>query len=289
MALKPQKKINLEYRMNITPAFPSFDIYLADLNQFILELAEAYNAGKIRSWDDLEEKVNAYFTPERMEHTDTLVPGWRKMAFSSDGVTLVHVMCVFLGLVMLPEFQNLSPEQQQLAKWIVLFHDVEKAHVRGKKDLTHAFRSAVLAARRLKTLGFITTEEHESLLNSWSELTANAITKSDESSDYIQDNRKLPSIVEGIGRMFGENTPATLITEGVLLHMSIDVVEDYPQAAPLRDEEIKRYVNTDLLPLLKVMMLADNEGWVMFYPEDRLKQRNQTLKVFENVERLISI
>jgi len=275
--------------MNASQEFPSFDVLLPDLNKSILELIKDYRAGKINSWEELEERVNAFFTPERMDEVESIVPGWRRMACSSDGVTLVHVMCVFLGLGMLPEFQNLSPEQQQLAKWIVLFHDVEKAHVRDKKDRTHAFRSAVLAAGRLKTLGFITTEEHESLLDSWSELTASAVTKLDESSDYIQDNRKLPSIVEGIGRMFGENTPATLITEGVLLHMSIDVVEDYPQAAPLRDEEIKRYVNTDLVPLLKVMMLADNEGWVMFYPEDRLKQRNQTLKVFENVERLISI
>jgi hypothetical protein len=275
--------------MNASQEFPSFDVLLPDLNKSILELIKDFRAGKINSWEELEERVNAFFTPERMDEVESIVPGWRRMASSSDGVTLVHVMCVFLGLVMLPEFQNLSPEQQQLAKWIVLFHDVEKAHVRGKKDLTHAFRSAVLTAGRLKTLGFITTEEHESLLDSWSELTASAVTKLDESSDYIQDNHKLPSIVEGIGRMFGENTPATLITEGVLLHMSIDVVEDYPQAAPLRDEEIKRYVNTDLVPLLKIMMLADNEGWVLFYPEDRLKQRNQTLKVFENVERLISI
>lgn len=275
--------------MNAAQEFPSFDVLLPDLNKSILELIKDYRAGKINSWEELEERVNAFFTPERMDEVESIVPGWRRMASSSDGVTLVHVMCVFLGLVMLPEFQNLSPEQQQLTKWIVLFHDVEKAHVRGKKDLTHAFRSAVLTAGRLKTLGFITTEEHESLLDSWSELTASAVTKLDESSDYIQDNHKLPSIVEGIGRMFGENTPATLITEGVLLHMSIDVVEDYPQAAALRDEEIKRYVNTDLVPLLKVMMLADNEGWVLFYPEDRLKQRDQTLKVFENVERLISI
>ena len=275
--------------MNASQEFPSFDVLLPDLNKSILELIKDYRAEKINSWEELEERVNAFFTPERMDEVESIVPGWRKMASSSDGVTLVHVMCVFLGLVMLPEFQNLSPEQQQLAKWIVLFHDVEKAHVRGRKDLTHAFRSAVLTAGRLKTLGFITTEEHESLLDSWSELTVSAVTKLDESSDYIQDNHKLPSIVEGIRRMFGENTPATLITEGVLLHMSIDVVEDYPQAAPLRDEEIKRYVNTDLVPLLKVMMLADNEGWVMFYPEVRLKQRNQTLKVFENVERLISI
>jgi len=275
--------------MNASQEIPSFDVLLPDLNKSILELIKDYRAEKINSWEELEERVNAFFTPERMDEVESIVPGWRKMASSSDGVTLVHVMCVFLGLVMLPEFQNLSPEQQQLAKWIVLFHDVEKAHVRGRKDLTHAFRSAVLTAGRLKTLGFITTEEHESLLDSWSELTVSAVTKLDESSDYIQDNHKLPSIVEGIRRMFGENTPATLITEGVLLHMSIDVVEDYPQAAPLRDEEIKRYVNTDLVPLLKVMMLADNEGWVMFDPEDRLKQRNQTLKVFENVERLISI
>jgi hypothetical protein len=275
--------------MNASEEFPSFDVLLPDLNKSILELIKDYRAGKINSWEELEERVNAFFTPERMAEVESIVPGWRKMASSSNGVTLVHVMCVFLGLVMLPEFQNLSPEQQQLAKWIVLFHDVEKAHVRGKKDLTHAFRSAVLTAGRLKTLGFITTEEHESLLDSWSELTASAVTKLDESSDYIQDNQKLPGIVEGIGRMFGENTPATLITEGVLLHMSIDVVEDYLQAAPLTDEEINRYVNTDLVPLLKVMMLADNEGWVMFYPEDRLKQRNQTLKVFENVERRISI
>lgn len=275
--------------MNASQEFPSFDVLLPDLNKSILELIKDYRAGKINSWEELEGRVNAFFTPERIDEVESIVPGWRRMASSSDGVTLVHVMCVFLGMVMLPEFQNLSPEQQQLAKWIVLFHDVEKAHVRGKKDLTHAFRSAVLTAGRLKTLGFITTEEHESLLDSWSELTASAVTKLDESSDYIQDNHKLPSIVEGIGRMFGENTPATLITEGVLLHMSIDVVVDYPQAAPLRDEEIRRYVNTDLVPLLKVMMLADNEGWVMFYPEDRWKQRNQTLKVFENVERLISI
>ena len=62
---------NTQYRMSTTPAFPSFDVYLADLNQFVLELVENYKAGKIKSWDDLEAKVNAYFTPARMEHIET--------------------------------------------------------------------------------------------------------------------------------------------------------------------------------------------------------------------------
>jgi hypothetical protein len=36
------------------------------------------------------------------------------------------------------------------------------------------------------------------------------------------------------------------------------------------------------------MMLADNEGWSLFDLETRARQRSDTLKAFEEVERLIS-
>ena len=62
----------------------------------------------------------------------------------------------------------------------------------------------------------------------------------------------------------------------------------YPTPAPLTEEEIRQYIDPDLLPLLKVMMLADNEGWSLFDPEIRARQRNDTLKAFEKVERLIA-
>src|SRR3972149_22887 len=94
--------------MNITPAFPSFDIHLADLNQFILELVDAHEAGNIESWIDLEERVNAYFTPNRVDYISARAPGWRKMASYAEGITLVHVMCVFLGLYMMPEFLSMK-------------------------------------------------------------------------------------------------------------------------------------------------------------------------------------
>src|SRR4030095_52243 len=116
--------------MNTTEIFPWFDDFFPDLNRFILELLETYEAGNIKSWSDLEEKVKTYFTPQRMEHMEAVMPGWQKMASYSDGITLVHVMGVFLGLFMLPEFQALTAEQKQLAKWIVLFHDeIGRAHV----------------------------------------------------------------------------------------------------------------------------------------------------------------
>jgi len=271
-----------------TEVFPKFEDTFSDLNQFILALVKAYEAGKIRSWEDLEQKVNTYFTPEKMGQMESVLPGWQTMASYSGGVTLVHVMCVFLGLFMLPEFQRLSPEQQQLAKWIVLFHDVAKVHIRGKKDTMHAFRSAVGAARQLPHLGFAVTEKYGHLIALWSELTYSAIKTSADFPGPIQDNAKLLEILSGIERMFGEATPTALIVKCVLLHMSINVVSDWPQASPLTEEEIKSYVTSHLAPLLKVMMLADNEGWVMFYPE-REQQRTETLQEFEMIEQLKSI
>ena len=63
--------------------------------------------------------------------------------------------------------------------------------------------------------------------------------------------------------------------------MSLNVVNQYPQAAPLSETEVKSYIDPVLLPLLRVMMLADNEGWVLFYSEVRELQRNETLAAFQ--------
>jgi hypothetical protein len=198
---------------------PLFEAYLPDLNGFIHELVRLYKEGGISSWDDLEEKVNIFFTPQRMEQMEFVAPGWQKMASYSGGVTLVHVMCVFLGLFMLPEYQNLSQKQKQLANWIVLFHDVEKVHDKNMKDLTHGFRGGALAARTLNRLGFAHKKEYDRLFMAWSELVSKATIKPYDSSDDIQDNSKLPEIMEGIKKMFGENTPAALVTKGVVLRM----------------------------------------------------------------------
>ena len=283
-----ERSSNRPSTMKGSEAFPAFDEYLPDLNDFVLELVGAYQSGDIRSWDELDTRVKAYFTPQRMEQVDAAVPGWQRMASFADGITLVHVMCVFLGLFILPEFQSLHREQQQLAKWIVLFHDVEKQVRKGGRDAVHGFRSAVVAAKELPNLGFPATAEYARLINPWSELAYTATKLSEGSAEPIQDNDNLPEILAGIDTMFGADTPAALIVKCVLLHMSINVVRDWPQAAPLTDEEIKRYVVAGLAPLLKCMMLADNEGWSLFDPGTRALQREETLEAFREVDRLLS-
>lgn len=273
--------------MNEQQKFPSFDDLLPDLNQFILYLVDEYRAGKINKWEDLEEKVIPFFTPERMDQTAGIVPHWREMASYADGLTLVHVMCVFMGLFMLPEYLSMSAYQQKLMKWIILFHDVEKEVRAGKRDYPHAFRSAAGAAQTLAQLGFPITSEYDQIITEWSEFTRSAVTVLENSSDFVQDNRKLPQILDGIRRMFGHNSPGALILKTILFHLAVDM-NFWPPPAPLMDDEMKRYFDTELIPLLKVMHLADGNGWLIFDPENRERGQMDTLKVFERVERLIT-
>ena len=266
--------------------FPSFGQQLHDLDEFILQLVHEYQAGRIDSWEQLEKRVHAFFTPSKMERMESIVPGWCEMASYTDGITLVHVTCVFLGMYMLPEFQNLTHEQQDLMKWVILFHDIAKFHIRGKKDTMHAFRSGVIAANTLNKLGFRTTERFPELIHSWSEYSDQAFIPGKAAP--TPDNQKLPGILSGIDQMYGPNTPATLIIKTVLLHISLHVDDMYPTPAPLTKEETKRYIDLNLFPLLQVMMLSDNEGWSLFDPETRARQRRDTLKAFEEVGKLIS-
>jgi len=270
-----------DYRMRSVQELPSFDICFPDLDQFIHELVGSYNDGSIHSWDDLEKRVSNFFTIDRMEQMESVAPHWHKMASYENGVTLVHVMCVFLGMYMMPEFLSMTLEQQQLMKWVILLHDVEKEPQEGRRDHAHAFRSAVTAARILPQLGFPITTEYDSLINNWSEFTNSAITKPDHALDVIQDNRKLPQILNGIDQMFGHNTPAALIIKTILFHLSVNM-QLWPPAAPLTDAEVKRYIDHDLVPMLRVMNLGDSEGWSMFH-ESRETLRNDTLEAFKKI------
>lgn len=266
--------------------FPAFDEHLPFLNRFILDLADGFKAGEVNSWDELDGRVKTFFTLERLEQTEKLAPGWKKMASYAEGVTLTHVMCVFLGLYMLPEFQAMTKVGQQMMKWVILFHDIEKEPQKGKRDHLHAFRSAVAAARALPKLGFPVTAEYVSLIDEWDTFTRSAVTQLEHLSDDVQDNRKLPEILSGLECMFGYNRPATLIIKTILFHLCVDM-EPWPPVTPLTDNEVTRYFDRDLVTLLKAMNLGDGEGWSLF-DESRDSLRNATLEAFQKVEHLIA-
>ncbi|MBA7708414.1 hypothetical protein ES703_117312 [subsurface metagenome] len=268
--------------------FPSIGSSLPDMMDFVSVLAQDYRSGDIDSWKAIEDRVRSFFTPDTMAEVETVAPRWSDMACHADGSTLVHVMAVFTSLLLCPEFHQASRTQQELLKWIVFFHDIAKTPQKGQRDYTHGFRSAAMTAEVLPGIGFDAAPAYDNLIEDWVKLVNAAMTKQSETSFHIQDNRKLPKIIEGIGRLFGHSTPAALIIRTALLHVSVDVVEDWPQVAPLTDTEVKDYLDFELLPLLKVMMLVDNDSYTLFDKPTKERYRRETLDVFTRLRSLLS-
>lgn len=273
--------------MNRLEKFPSFDNEFKNLSKFTLHLADEYKAEKIRSWDELDKRVKTFLTPEKMNEIEAKAPGWKKMTSYMDGVTLTHVMCIFMGMYGKPEYLRSTLTQQEMMKWVILFHDIEKEPKPQRRDHLHAFRSATNTARTLPSLGFLVSADYNSVIDDWEKYTQSAFVKIGEPSYDIPDNSKLPAILDGIDQMFGKNTPATLITKTILLHLSVNM-EIWPPPNPLTNDEVKEYFNKDLAVLLLLMHLGDNDGWTLFQPETRERQRIDVVNQFRKIEKIIS-
>jgi hypothetical protein len=268
--------------------FPQLEGHLPELMAFVSGLADDYQAGALDSWEALAGRTHAFFTPARLAQVEAVVPGWREMAAYAGGMTLVHVMCAFVGLLQSPEYWRATPSQQALMHWIVLLHDLAKWVRPGERDSTHPYRSAALAGGLLPGLGFpVAVElacEFDREFARWAALVGAAVLVRQEGgkTNYIPDTRYLRPIVDGIDRLFGADTPAGLIVRTILLHASVTVLAQWPQAAPLTEAEEARYLDAALLPLLKMMMLADNDGWELF-TDNREPFRAETLAVFDRL------
>lgn len=260
---------------------------LVDLMAFIELMKTDYETGKFEDWQTFIEPIRKWYTSQRLDEIDEVVMGWKKMATYANQQNLIHLTAALVSLLRLPEYQELTPEQQNIALWIVLYHDVEKENYKGKRDHTHGFRSAGICGRGLIQHGFEKAVDEEAL-NQWISLTQTAMIYDETLQDNIQDNSKLDAVIQGIDGMFGSrDSPSGLIVCGVLLHMSIDVVDEFPQSAPLTDDEIRAYISPTLFPLLRVMMFTDNAAWALFDPERQAPERQQTRRAFDRVEALL--
>ena len=264
--------------------FPRIESHLPEVMKFTATLSQDLDSRRIDSWPLMYEVVRDFFTPEKLDEVDGIVPGWLQMSSYGDGVTLVHVMSALAALCLCPEYMSATENQQGLMKWIVLLHDIDKAVLDGKRDPGHAFRSASTAGRIIHRLGFGVTEQYESRANDWACLTRSATVG--RGFDSIPDNSKLPDIVDGIEEIFGCATPSALLVKAILFHLSLNVVKQWPQAAAINASEMKKYISVDLLPLLKTMMLVDNDAWSLFDQSLRSAHRSETLLVYREIENM---
>lgn len=264
-------------------AVPAAEALLPELIQFTRRLADECSNGRITGWGGFTEQVHSFYTPDMMGKIEHVLQGWSRMASYANQQTLIHVTSVLTALYLLPEYQQAASEQKLLMEWMVLLHDIAKEAHPGKHDYIHAFRSAAIAGRVLTQVGFEATDAYAALIDGWFALTHTAIIYHPEHAENIQDNRKLPEILSGIDQLFGTDAPAGLVIKAILLHLSILTDPDYPTVAPLSRAEIQKYVDPSLFPMLKAMMLVDNDAWNLFDPKQKAYYRQQTLAVFNEI------
>ena len=209
-----------------------------------------------------------------MDEVERKIPGWKEMASIREGVTFVHTVRAFLALGTSEVYQNASDVDQRNMEWAVLLHDLAKMPIDPKtgekiRDATHPFRSAVLAAKILPSHGFYTTDQYNDRYNSWAEYTDKAIT-TDEKGREINYNKNLPKIIKGIEEMFGQHSSTSIIVKSILFHQSLNLLEEWPDATPLTDSELKQYMDNDLLNVLVPLATADSDSWQLFNPEQKV-------------------
>ena len=241
---------------------PKFSSHFPALYNFIQNTSLAYQAGEFLNEDHFSSLVRGVFPQAEVDRIDLKMPGWAKMVRYAGGRTMVHVITTLIALRCMPEYGYLTPAHQEMMDWVMFCHDLGKEVIKDQRDHYHPNLSAAITARNLPALGFRSKAAYPKILVSWEEYTIQA--KIEENGEIISDGRKYAHIIRGIEAMFGENTPASLILKAVLLHQSLNILSDWPQAAPLTETQVKEFLTPALFPLAAAAHLADSDSWQMF-------------------------
>jgi hypothetical protein len=268
---------------------PTVDERLPELLDFVRTQARQIEAGELHDGDALVLRMREFYTVDRMETIETVAPGWQEMAAYADRATLHHITQVLIALQLLPEFQQASAPQQAMMDWIVLYHDLGKQVIDGQRDALHAFRSATMAARTLPQAGFSTLDSYAAGLEPWVQFVLGASVATPDAKGRLPDNRALPKILQGLDHLFGIDSPAALIVQGVLLHQSLNVVPEWPNPCSLSEAEAPLCIRPKLLPLLETMMLVDSDAWQLFDAASKAKFRASTLAVFADLRQRVAV
>jgi len=261
--------------------------YVPELMTAVDAITKANRANHYKSWQDIATDVRDRFTEEHMAAIEAKVPGWQTMAGYDNGQTLIHVNCVFLSFYNSHFMSIMSNTDRRLLEWVILFHDLAKIARPGVRDLTHAFRSTVMAAQHLPLAGFPTLPDYDLIFADWGQLTITAVVTRDQKQ--IQNNRKLPQILAGIEAMFGPDSEATFILKAILLHHSFSPVADWPNPANLTNEEIDATIDLPLWHILGPMLYVDSDAWQL-YDEPMIRQQyaGEVLELLTAVENRLS-
>jgi hypothetical protein len=254
---------------------------------FIDDLSLAIEQGDTATSSNAKQSVIAFLDASQLQKLEATAPGWSDSIDHDKAETFTHVVLAMASLKFHREFEESSPNERNAIRWALLFHDIAKRS-REVQDSTHAFRSAVVMARSLPLIGVELPTGYSQHIHGWAELTLGAVTQPAGRDVPIQDNQRIPEILAGLDLMLENHTCAKTAIKLVLLHHSINHLQDWPQASALTESQVSQLFDSRLLQLIRVMMLADSDGWELFNTPNCTRYREETRTVFRRLQSLVA-
>jgi hypothetical protein len=245
-------------------AIPTLPERLPRIWTLAQEVADALKAGTYTRWPSLLARLEILTEPGWIDEVDNLAPGWRKIATIKTGITAKHTLLALAICLNLPEYATANENTCCEIEWAALLHDLDKEYpANGKKDASHAFRSAAMAARVLPGLGFpLQPGANFSELDQWASLLIASQRAVD--GQNVHDHTHLPQILSGLRHLWGDETPANRILKAILFHQSLPTLVDWTNPVLLNDDELHAALTLRDMDVLGPLLIADSDAWNIF-------------------------
>lgn len=259
--------------------FSDFALALPRTSAVVVALRDRLRSGEITTLDGAHEYIRLSITRSEVEELERFAPGWRELADYDDLTTLGHVIISLLSLPYHREYLDAGPSRQRIVTYALLYHDLAKRSAEGR-DHTHAFRSAAMAARSLPLLRLDLARGARAALEEWAHDATNAVCRNDD-GQLVQDNSRIPELFGRLDAILAADSAPNRMIKIVLLHHSVDVLKLWPQANPLTRPQIERWLDQELLVLLRILMLADCDGWELLNARTCNEYRREIRAMFD--------
>ena len=215
------------------------------------------------------------------ELTAVLEPYWAQLVGQSGGALAAHAILTLWRATRLDLFGELAVADRNVVKWACLLCDIAKLgapQVQGR-DPAHAFRSGSAVLELFARFGFLESghsarqyplaqrllaESFQPLPALW---RAEALASRQPMVSQMPSHHNLPALFDAL---WNGVTPlegfCDQVLRLVLFSHSLEGLGAAPNAFNLSAEHRKRFCSPHFYSLLQIMLIADNEAYILFDP-----------------------
>jgi len=191
---------------------------------------------------------------------------WKTLKTYSDGAICYHVYKTFYMMLKDPDFYALSSYERNVILWSVLLHDICKrgSPIWEGKDAIHPFKSAWLTLYYFNhPFKFVELTSED--LKEWNEIFEKGYVESDQYK-MKQNHGIVRKVKQFLDEKLKDKKFEREVLYNILLHQSIPIFKDFPQASYLDplETELPMYFNQRTFRTYRMFVKYDSFSYILY-------------------------